>query len=276
MVAISLIDAFKQVFKDKNFMPTYTVLVILSFCCGLLFFATLAKNTPLIFPSIILAICALCLSEGFHLQYFKSLVTTQDKNMPNFKDVGCYAMTGIKFLAATTILCLTILPLTIFSTIFVLLFSVISKPAMHLALLFSTFIFLIIEIFILICIPAFIYVFTDTDEDVVSFLFIKKLCGYFSCNYFSALFLIAFISALNGVISVATTVNIKYALLYIIPLMITPIIRLGADNILAQAYCANKNSEKGSVGRMIFYLFSAFVIMFILFYFAAKTGYNRF
>ena len=80
------------------------------------------------------------------------------------------------------------------------------------------------------------------------------------------------LASLNAILAVLTVMNIKYILLYIIPLMITPLLRFIASNLMAQAYLADKNLEKGSRGRLFLYLIISIVLWTIVFYIAYKIG----
>ena len=266
-MSVSLRDAFRRVFKEECFLPNYTALVVMSFCSGLLYFAMRAKNIPYILPSVVLAIAALILSEGYHLKYFKAITSEVQPTMPDWKKFGFYGLTGLKFFAASIILGMVFTSVIMILITILLVFGLFLKSAMSAMFLAFAVIVGIGEMLICLCMPAFVYVFTDMDESVTSFLFLNKVFKNFSCSYFVALFLIAVLSSLNAILAVLTTINIKYVLLYIIPLMITPFLRLVSDNIMAQAYIANKNGQKDSAGKMIIYMFLAVAVIAGLFFF---------
>ncbi len=69
------------------------------------------------------------------------------------------------------------------------------------------------------------------------------------------------ISGINGVLATVTTIKIKYALFYIIPLLLAPFFRLITNNLIAQAYNADKNNETGSVLRLILYAVTGTVLI---------------
>ena len=244
-------------------MPNYTALVVMSFCCGLVYFASLSNNTKLLVPTTILAVAAMIYSEGYHLRYFKSLTTNTTPSMPEWKDAGSILLTGIKYATAVLILSLALGAILLIFGFITAAATIVSKIFGIILLMLFFLICFIMEIFLVVCLPSFFCTFTDSEGSVLSFLNIKNLCKYFSVNYFITLFTILILALLNSCLSFAASINIKYNLTYIIPLMLAPIIRLWTDNLIAQSYLANKSGEQGSIAKMCILLLVLLLIVIL-------------
>ncbi len=259
-MTVSLRAATKNVIKDKDFLSKYFVLVILSFIVGLTFFASYAKNYALLIPSSALAMIASIIMCGYDFKYMGVLIQDKDANLPEWDNWGTLLTTGLKFFGAIFLLAFAIIAVTLAAAILAGLTSIFSKTVALALLIAIGIINIIICICLLMATPALIYNFIDTDYNLLSVFNFKKLCGYLSINYFSAYFIGLFIAVIVSIFASATTIRAEYVLLYIIPLLIAPFVRMINDNLLIQAYTANKNSEKGSIAKLALY-FILFAVM---------------
>ena len=264
-MAISIRNSIKNIFSDEDFITKYSILVVLSFICGLVVFATLAHNKPLIIPTTILATLAGCVTLGYDITYLKTLIEKEDAKLPEWNRFFEYLNTGLRFVCAILLLVAAIMGGILILTI---LGKILSYNIKALMLLFYSILTLAVigfEIFLLFCGIGFMYMFIESDYNITSVFNIKKLYNYFSTNYFIALFAMVTISGINGILATLTTIKIRYALFYIIPLLLAPFFRLITNNLIAQAYNADKNNETGSVWRLIFYAITATTTIFLIF-----------
>lgn len=250
-MAVSIRKSFANIFGDREILPKYTVLVILSFCVGLLTFVFMAKNYMWLPVAVPLYFIASILATGYDIKYVKELMNNENSKMPHWTKENFveFFSIGIKYLIATIILFLIIFSIIVIPIIIIgslykmynLLISLLIVP-----LLIATAIFM----YLLICFPGIIYTFINNNYDILTFFNIKKNCSYFSVNYFISLFAIMCLALPISFIAQCTTVRLRYALFYIIPLMIAPIIRMVFCNLMSQAYRANNNNEDGSIAKM--------------------------
>lgn len=264
-MSINIKEAFINPFRDKNFIQKYSVLLILSFCCGILGFAIIAHNYSYIKPILILAILAAVTNLGYDLEYIKSLIKNENTELPEWKDFFKYMLSGSKFSLAIILLvsvCVGIvLGLFILFGIFIYKKTLLLVLAAHIALGILT----VIEIIMVFASMSYIYVYIDSNDDIFSVFNVKKVFSNFSANYFTALFASLTFTLINGLLGSIAMINIKYALFYIIPLIITPIIKLVSDNLAAQAYLRNKNFESGSVIKTVIFGFTCGVLFLTYF-----------
>ncbi len=262
-MTISIRKAFKNIVKDKDFLPKYTVLIILSFGCGLLSFALLAKNQQVMVPSLIIAIIASCFALGYDIEYTKLLIKKDDADLPNWSKWAEYFGIGLKYIWAIILLGITILTAIIMFAAIGTLLTLKVKSHMAIVIHTSYALLIVIEILMAFCSIGFTYLFIESEYNILSLFNIKKLFGYISRNYFTALFGMAMLASINGVFATLTTAKIKYALLYIIPLMIAPFLRMISNNMIAQAYTANQNNEKSPLWKILLFGLTA-IIMFVI------------
>ncbi len=260
-MSVSLRAAIKNIAKDKDFLSKYLILVILSFTVGLTFFASYAKNYALVIPSSALGMLASIILCGYDFRYLKKLINNTDANLPEWNNFGELLITGLKFFGTVFLLAVAIIAVVLVLTILSGLTVFISK-----GLAFSLLIGVgVLNIIICACLlaytPAIIYNFIDTDYDLAAIFNFKKLSSYFSRNYFSAFFAGGFVAILVSIFAIITTAKPEYVLLYIIPLMIAPIVRMINDNLLIQAYTANKANEKGSAVKLILYFILSLITL---------------
>ena len=274
-MTVSTRNAIQNVFKDKDFLSKYSILVVLSFAMGLITFISVAKNYDLLPFALPVYLLALIFDYGYHLKYVQSLMKDENAVMPEWSKPGDIFITGIKFISAILLFATPIL--TVFLVLFglIALLTTVSKAFMVL-LIIPFFLFIVIEIFMLVGGPGFIFTYIEQNEDFFAFFNLKKVFSYCSVNYFISIFAILSLSVILGGVSSCTLVRVKYALLYIIPLMLAPIFRLCFNNLIAQAYWGNKRNEKGSgialggyIGESVLLLITYFIIMIIL---AIKFG----
>lgn len=256
-MAISIRNSIKNIFNDKDFTAKYSILVVLSFICGLFVFATLAHNKPLIIPTAILATLAGCTTVGYDITYLKALMEKEDAKLPEWDKFFEYFNAGLKFLFALLLLAASIMGAVLLLTF---LGKILLGNIKIIMIIFFTLLNLLalgFEIYLLFCGIGFLYVFIESDYSIISVFNLKKIYNYFSTNYFIALFAMVTIAGINGVLATLTTIRIKYALFYIIPLLIAPFLRLITNNLIAQAHIADKNNESGSVWKLILYIATA-------------------
>lgn len=266
-MAVSIRKAFKNVLSDEDFLSKYAVLVVLSFCNGLLTFALLAKNYMWILPALALSITATVIAFGYDLKYIRSLIDDENAKMPEWSGILEYTLNGIKYLGAVMLFAMATSMILIIPMLVVAILAVISKVFLILMSI-PVLLFILVELYVCIASIGFVYVFLDSDMDICSLFNFKKIFSYFSINYFTALFTVGTLALCNALLGGAATINIKYALLYLIPLMLAPFLRMGINNIIAQAYNSNKNEEKGSLAKMFGYLL-LFIVAAILLIFVS-------
>lgn len=252
-MAVSITKSFKNVINDKDFLSKYTILVVLSFCNGLLSFALLAKNYVWVFPSLVLSLLATIITIGYDLKYVQNLIENEDSPMPEWSGIGEFIIVGLKYLGALLLFLIAAIVIIFIPVCLVAILAMIEKTLIILMLI-PLLLMVIFEIYVCIAAQGFVYSFLDSEQDLLSLFNIKKIASYFSINYFISLFIVFFLSLLLALLGTCTTLNIKYELLYIIPLMLAPVVRMGINNLVAQAYRANKNNEAGSILKMFAYL----------------------
>lgn len=262
-MSVNIVKAFKNVLSDEDFLSKYTILVVLSFCSGLMAFAVLAKNNDLLLPSLILAVAAAIISFGYDIQYIKDLIKDENAKMPEWSNIGEYILCGTKCFGAILIFALAVIGIIISFTVLVALLASLFKPLILLIFIPLLFLF-IIEIFTVLASVGFMYAFIESDMNLLSLFDFKKVCSYFSVNYFTVLFITGAFAIFNGILGSLTTINIKYSLLYIIPLMLAAFFRMGINNMIAQAYRANRDNEKGSATNMVIAL-GVCILLLLLF-----------
>ena len=250
-MAVSIGKSIANVFSDKDFLPKYTVLVVLSFCVGLLTFVSIAENYVWLPVAIPLYLIAVVISCGYDIKYIKELINNENSKMPSWssKNIKEFLIIGVKYFLAAIIFIFIITPIL---SLPIFIFSSYIKIHSYLILLALVFLFfaLVTIAYLLIFFPAIIYTFINTDYDVLAFFNIKKNCSYFSVNYFTALLAIMCLNLPVTYMAHTTTLRLRYALLYIIPLMIVPIFRMFNCNLMAEAYTSKINNEKGSIAKM--------------------------
>ena len=271
-MTLSIKKAFKNIFADKEFWAKYAVLLILSFCLGFLNFTMMAKNYLLFVPAVAVAVMSSCLFNGYEIQYIKSLMNDKNAKMPEWNDnIWNFFLIGLKYFTAILlvgIVCSAIV-------IVLMMFAVIAAYILHYPILLkilSRTLFIIIEIVAIILTQGFIYLFIESNYEITSLFNFKKLFSYFGVTYFTSTAMCINLLVIIAIIATITTANIRYALLYLIPLIISPVFNLGMDNIRAQAYRAIKNNKKISFLSFILYTISAILIVAILIIAVVKTG----
>lgn len=262
-MAVSLRKAFKNVLSDGDFLSKFAILIVLSFCNGLLTFALIARNYGWLIPAAVLSVIATIIGFGYDFKYIKNLIDNENSEMPEWSGIGEFFITGTKYVAAVMLFAMAVglilfVPIVLFACL-----SFISKVFFILMML-PFFLCILFEIYICFASLGMVYVFLDSDMDILSLFNFKKIFSYFSVSYFVALFAVGALAFGNGLLGSIATINLKYALLYIIPLIIAPFLRMINNNLIAQAYNANKNNEKGSVGKLFIYL-ALIIIITILF-----------
>lgn len=262
-MAVSMRAAFSNVLRDKDFLSKYTILVLLSFCNGLAVYASLAKNYTLLIPAIAISTLASILAFGYDFTYIKNLILNKDANMPEWTwgNIGEYSLTGVKYLAAVLLLAMSVGIIMLIPILLILILGAISK-FMLVLLIIPFFILMLIELFVCIASQGFVYSFIDTNCDILALFKFKRVCSYFSVNYFTSLFAFGCLAIFNGILATVTTSSIRYALFYIIPLLLAPFLRMGINNLMAQAYRAKRDSEPSCVGKMLVYI-GCFVLLLI-------------
>ncbi|MBR6099376.1 DUF4013 domain-containing protein [bacterium] len=269
-MAVSTRSAFKNIFKDKDFLSKYSVLVVLTFAMGLMTFIMVAKNYDLLPIAIPLYFLAMIFDYGYHLKYIQNLMNDENALLPDWSKPGDIFITGIKFITAILMLAMPIIAVFLVLLVSVAMLSTVSKAFLVL-LIIPFFLFAIVEIVLILAGPGFLFAYLEQNEDLFALYNLKKVFSYFSINYFTALFAILSLSVILGFMGSCTMVSLKYALFYIIPLLLAPIFRLSFNNLIGQAYCANKRDEKGSalalfgyIGEFILLLITYFIIVIIL------------
>ena len=252
-MAVSVCKGFRNVINDKDFWSKYTILVILSFCNGLLSFALLAKNYIWVLPALILSLLATIIALGYDLKYIQKLIANENSPMPEWSGIGEIFLTGLRYLGAIFLFSMAVGIIILIPVFLVAILAMIEKTLIVLMVI-PLVLMCILELYVCLCAQGFIYVFLDSQEDILSLFNIKKIFSYFSINYFTALFIGCFFALLNSILGTCATIQMKYALLYIIPLMIAPVLRMGINNYVAQAYRANRDGEKGSLLKMFAYI----------------------
>ena len=264
-MSVSMRAAFSNVLKDKDFLSKYTILVLLSFCNGLAVYASLAKNYALFIPAVAIATLASILAFGYDFAYIKNLISNKDVDMPEWTwgNLGDYSLTGVKYFAAVLLLAMSVGVIILIPVLITLILGAINK-FMLVFIIIPFFILMLIELFVCIASQGFVYSFIDTNYDILALFRFKKICSYFSVNYFTALFAFGCLALLNGILATATTSSLRYALFYIIPLLLAPFLRMGINNLMAQAYRAKRDGEPSCVGKMLAYI-GCFVLLLIVF-----------
>ncbi len=255
-MAVSIRKSFANVFSDSEILSKYTALVILSFCTGLLTFVLLGKNytwlpiaTPLYFLAAIIA-------GGYDIKYVKELINNEDARMPDWSKENLleFFYIGAKYFIATMIFFLIITPVIFLPIIFIsLLYK--TYPYLILLIIIPILLAIVTALYFFICFPGIIYTFINTDNDLLTFFNVKKICSYFSVNYFTSIFAIVCLNIPVYFMAQCSTIRLKYALFYIIPLMLAPIIRMVFCNLMSQAYISNNKDNDGSIAKMFGYLF---------------------
>ena len=127
-MTVSIKDAFKNVFSDKEFITKYTYLLVLSFCLGLLNFTLLAKNYAILPVAFIFAIFASVINYGYDIEYIKSLMDNEQAKMPEWTDnITKFFMLGLKYMAAVLLIGIVF---SVILTIFMLL-GMVSAYILH-------------------------------------------------------------------------------------------------------------------------------------------------
>ena len=174
-MTVSILEAFKNVIKDKDFMPNYTALVVMSFCCGLVYFALPSRNMNILIPVIILAIAAGIYTEGYHLHYLGALIRNNESKMPEWKNCWPYYLTGLKYVIAIIIFTLALCAISLLFLGISFAMIPISKVLGALLLMIFFIICFILEVFIFLCIPSFPCTFIDSEENILSILMLSVI-----------------------------------------------------------------------------------------------------
>ena len=167
-MAISIRNSLKNIFNDEDFVTKYSILVVLSFLCGLVVFAALAHNKPLIIPTIILATLAGCVTLGYDITYLKALIEKEDAKLPEWSRFFEYLNTGLKFVCAILLLAAAIMGGILILTILGKILSYNIKILMILLYSALTLITIGVEIFLLFCGIGFMYMFIEADYSITS------------------------------------------------------------------------------------------------------------
>lgn len=271
-MSVSIKKSFGNIFSDKSFIEKYSNLVILSFACGFLNFVILAKNYSLLIPAIFLAAIAVVFNFGYDLTYVKSMMVNINSELPlwngNFKK---FFILGLKWIAAILLICFIFDIVLVFFMILVSIFAMLLHYK-SVVLMMPKILFIVSEIFAIIFMQGLIYLFLDSNEAIASLFNLKKLFSYFSVNYFTSVAGTSIFILFNAILSTLATIKLEYALWYIVPLLIAPLFKLVNDNLMAQAYVANKNNEKTSWTILVLYLIMAILLCILLLYLMFTFG----
>ena len=263
-MSISIKCAAQKVFKDKSFGVNLLFLVILSFLNGLFTFAILAKNIALYIPTFFAAAFASIVMIGYDITYMRNLFNDKDAELPHWKQISKFFSTGFKYTISIILLIMSIyIPL-----LFILVgYSFFKFSALSpLIIILGTYIIIaVIEVLIITLSLAVTFAFVESEDNILEVFNFKKVFGYINTNYFSALFAVGIFGVIHNILTKLSIANIKYAIIYIVPLIIFPIFRLIIDNIAAQAYHAQKDNEKASAKTILIYLI-ILAFLFVLAY----------
>lgn len=277
-MSVGIIKAFKNMCSDNTFLQKYTVLVVLSFCAGLFYFAYISKNTPYIYPTLFIAIMSYIISVGYDLFYIRDLLENEEAKLPEWKCFGDISNLGLRFTTGILLFGLAFISLMVFLYVSgailggILSVAAGTKIVGYSIILFVSLLVVAIEIFMIVSAIAFICEFLNNGNSICTFFKWNKVFKYFNRNYFLALFAIIMMSSFNAIIAACTTISLKYILLYIIPLMLAPIIRLGADNLIAQHIHSSISEDKSVIPRLIVYILASLLFLVISAFIYFKTG----
>jgi len=264
-MAVSIRKATRDIFKDKDFLSKYTVLVILAFCVGLLSFAMIAKNNMWILVSLPFYILAGIILNGYYIKYTHNLMDNENSGLPSIvkENLLEYFPIGLRYFIATAAF-LAINSLAVISLMILISFLAKIYNLLIVLIILPIIYEIVLLLYIFVGLPGLIYNFIESNYSILSFFEIKKVLSHLSVNYFISLFYLSILNLGIFFMTQCSIMRIRYALLLIIPLMLSPIVALITDNLMAQAYRSNKTSEEGSIAKMSISLLCLIILSIVL------------